>query len=128
MPEDLYRRGPFSIEVEEKGGLAVARLSGEFSGADSAPLIETLTRLVSAHEGVLVDLRGVKYIPSKMISPLVQAAPRRAREDAAGAKFFAILTQAGSQEKIFKMVGVDKAVRLFTDEESAHAAFLAPED
>ena len=117
MPEELYKRGGFSVELEEKGGLAVVRLGGEFSEADSAPLVETLTEVASAHKGVLVNLSSVKYVPSKMIAPLVRAA--------AETKFLAVVVQPGSRERVFKLVGMEKALRLFTDEDEAHAAFLA---
>ncbi len=120
MREDLYKRGSFTLGVEQKGELAVVRLGGEFSEADGTPVTELLVELASAHKGVLVDLTGVKYIPSKMIPPLVRAA--------AEAAFFAVLVQPGSHARVFKLVGMEKALRLFTDENSAHVAFLASEN
>ena len=120
MPEAFGRSGPFSVRTEVEGGLAIARLKGEFTEPEVAPLAETLAGLASSHKGVLVDLTGVRYIPSRMIAPLVRAAMEAA--------FFAVVVQPGSREKVFKQIGMEKALRLFTDEESAHAAFLASED
>lgn len=120
MPEAFGIGGPFSVRVEVEGALAIARLRGEFTEPDVATLAQTLAELASSHKGVLVDLTGVRYIPSRMISPLVRAAME--------ADFFAAVVQPGSRERVFKLVGMEKALRLFTDEESAHAAFLASED
>ena len=116
MPEALFGRRPFSIRVEKAGELAVVRLRGEFSEPDVGPLAETLDGLSSSHKGVLVDLTGVRYMPSRMIAPLVRAAMEAA--------FFAAVVHPGSRERVLKLVGVE-ALRLFPDEDSARAAFLA---
>ena len=120
MPEALGRSGPFSVRVEVEGGFAIARLRGEFTEPDVATLARTLAELASSHKGILVDLTGVRYIPSRMIAPLVWAAME--------VTFFAVVVQPGSRERVFKLVGMEKALRLYTDEGTAHAAFLASGD
>ena len=117
MGETIYQRGTFRLELVEVGRLATVRLNGEFTDADSAPLEKALADLTSSREGALVDLRGVRYIPSKMIPPLVSAA--------AGASFFGVVGVPSAYERIFKLVGIQKSIQVFTDEESARAAFLA---
>jgi anti-anti-sigma regulatory factor len=117
MPEVLYRGGSFEIGLEKEGELAVVRLKGEFTEPDVAPLAGTLGELAHSYKGVLVDITGVRYVPSRMIAPLARAAM--------GAGFLAVVVPPGSRERVFKLVGVDKTLRLFTDEDAARAAFLA---
>ena len=117
MPEVLYRGDSFKIELEKEGELAVVRLKGEFTEPDVAPLAGTLEELAHSYKGVLVDLTGVRYVPSRMIAPLVRAAME--------AGFFAVVVPPGSRERVFRLAGVDKTLRLFTDEDAARAAFLA---
>ena len=118
MAELIYRRGLFSVELDEKDDLAVVRLAGEFTEADSEPLTRALQGLASSHRGVIVDLRDVRYVPSRMVPPVVRAA--------AEARFFAAVVRPGSQ-RVFELVGLEKVLQIFTDEGEAHAAFLASE-
>ena len=112
----MREEGAFNLKVEKEGELAVVRLRGEFGEPDVASLAETLAGLASSHRGILVDLTGVRYVPSRMIAPLVRAAMEAA--------FFAVVVQPGSRERILKLVGME-ALRLFPDEDSARTAFLA---
>ena len=117
MSETIYQRGTFRLELVEEGELAMVRLNGEFTDADSAPLEKVLIDLASSRRGALVDLTGVRYIPSKIIPPLASAA--------VGASFFGVVGVPSAYERIFKLVGKQKSIRVFINEESAYAAFLA---
>ncbi len=115
MANTLYQCGTFRLEVEEQGALAVARLKGRLTGADAASFEKALVELASSHQGVVLDLENVRYVPSKMVAALASAA--------GAASFFAVVVPSGSDQKVFKHVGLEKVLRLFNDEGSARAAF-----
>jgi len=105
----------FRVEVANKGGAAVIRVSGELDLASSPALEQELEQVASTEAAlVIVDLRELEFMDSTGLSVLVRA-HQRAEENS---QRFGLVNGSQQVQRLLSLTGVaDRLVLSETPDE-----------
>jgi anti-sigma B factor antagonist len=104
---------PFEIDVQERKGSVLVRLSGEIDLAAVEAVETELLPLEERFPTVILDLRGVTFLDSTGLRTIVSA-DARARKNAFELK---IVRGPEQVQKILYLAGLDKILPLVDPEE-----------
>jgi anti-anti-sigma factor len=109
---------PLSVEVEPgQDGVRIVSLAGELDLA-TTPIAEgPLFGELAAGRDVLVDLTGLSFIDSSGIGLLIRAF----RADG-GSRMHTVIVRDSQVDRVFRLVGLDRAMPLHFGREEALAA------
>jgi anti-anti-sigma factor len=115
---------PTGITVEEVPGTAAApvlvlRLSGDITSASRAVLLGTYQGLPPIAHRILLDFTRVDYLNSSGIALIIQVLIEAGKAE----QVIQIFGLKPHFQKIFTMVGITKYTAIYSDEQSACAAF-----
>jgi anti-anti-sigma factor len=107
-----------AIEVERLGdGVSIVVLVGELDLATMPKLEDLLFDELRANDAVILDLMRLTFIDSSGIGLLIKA-----HRSADGGELRTIVSRGSQVERIFNLVGIDRALHLFVDRGTAIAA------
>jgi anti-sigma B factor antagonist len=101
-------------------GLPVVALAGELDLSTIPRLEGPLFEELRAHPAVLLDLTALSFIDSSGIGLLIKAF--RAGEDESGGRLLTVIAPDSQIERVFRLVGIDRALPLYLDRKAAVAA------
>jgi anti-anti-sigma factor len=105
------RPHPFDVSVDDLGRVIVVRVQGEVDAATAPRMGETVNRLLSKGERVVLDLRLVDFMDLHGLAVVIRAT-RRARTDGGS---FAIARPAPCVKRLIGLVHAEGEVRILPD-------------
>lgn len=109
------------IATQMYGPAVVLTISGEVDLATASTLARHIdTAMAKSPTGVVVDLSGVDFLASVGMSVLVAA-----RNKARGATTLIVVADGPFTRRPMELVGLDAAIEIYTDLDSALASFDA---
>jgi anti-anti-sigma factor len=113
------------LRVEpEDAAVAFLSLAGELD-LSTIPKVEgPLFKQLETHPAVVVDLTALSFIDSSGIGLLIKAF--RAGQDGNGGKLHTVVARDSQIERVFEISGIDRALPLYLNRDSAVAAIGAP--
>jgi anti-anti-sigma factor len=105
------RPHPFDVSVDDLGRVTVVRVQGEVDAATAPRMGETVNRLLSKRERVVLDLRLVDFMDLHGLAVVIRAT-RRARTDGGS---FAIARPAPCVKRLIELVHAEGEVRILPD-------------
>jgi len=96
-------------------GVSIVSLMGELD-LSTIPTVESrLFDQLRTQSGVIVDLTGLSFIDSSGIGLLIQAF----RSTGDGGKLPIVISEGSQVERVFRLVGIDRALPLFMERSRA---------
>jgi anti-sigma B factor antagonist len=104
-------------QVEERKGVAIARLEGEIDHANGERVGRQLERtLAESESGLVVDLTSVEFLDSAAISAFFRLARLAGEQE----RWFGLVVPAGSMvDRVLRVVALDEVVPLSHDLDDA---------
>jgi anti-sigma B factor antagonist len=102
---------------DTRGGASIVAASGELDLSTIPRMEPPLMEQVRQRRAVLVDLSGVSFIDSSGIGVLIQAF-----RQSNGIPLHVVIETGSQVERVFEIVGVDRAMPVFSDRERALAS------
>jgi anti-anti-sigma factor len=105
------RPHPFDVSVDDLGRVKVVRVQGEVDAATAPRVGETVNRLLSKRQRVVLDLRHVDFMDLHGLAVMMRAT-RRVRAEGGS---FAIARPAPCVRRLIELVHAEGEVRILPD-------------
>jgi anti-anti-sigma factor len=105
------RPHPFDVTVDDLGRVTVVRVQGEVDAATAPRMGETVNRLLTRGERVVLDLQHVDFMDLHGLAVIIRAT-RRARSDGGS---FTIARPAFCVRRLVELVHAEGELRILPD-------------
>jgi anti-anti-sigma factor len=105
------RPHPFDVTVDDLGRVSVVRVQGEVDAATAPRMGETVNRLLSRRQRVVLDLQHVDFMDLHGLAVMIRAT-RRARQDGGS---FTIARPAFCVRRLVELVHAEGDLRILPD-------------
>ena len=109
----------FSVRSETRGSVVVVTVDGQVDSETAPEFDAALTKIISAHSKLIVDLKGVEYMSSAGIRAIVKAS--HATEKSGGAVKLASAPE--SVNSLMYTVGLNQKIGMYPTVDEAAASF-----